>query len=180
MILEYCQVERQPVTLEYRPQFVTPPVKVDSRALKGVLDQALAVAVTEDIGEEHLRIVPRRLEKDDVGAAILVFVAIHPDLHPGVDDGAESLRKHHGEPPVLEILLLPGAAPRCQFGIEGNQRVDAQYQFGTFLEGDGGMQGLDQRAVDEVVVADADGREESGQGGARLDRCRDRDVIVTR
>ena len=179
MILEHGQVEIQSVAFEYRLQFVPAPVQIDAGALVGVLAQASPVAVTENIGEKHFCIIARRLKEHDIGVAVLMLVAIHADPHPGMDDGAECLREDDRQAAIVERLAFLRIAPGRQFGVERNQRVDAKYQFGAFLEGDRGMQCLDQRAIHVIVIADAHRREEAGQGGAGLNGDRDRYIVMS-
>ena len=66
MVLEHPEVEIEAMTREDRPEFMTAPVEVVTRALIGVLAQAAAAALAEHVGEEHVFIITRRLEPDHI------------------------------------------------------------------------------------------------------------------
>jgi hypothetical protein len=166
-------------------KLVAPPIQIAARTLIGMLAQATTAAITEYVGEEHVRIVAGGFEQHHILALELKTVAVHAGAHPRVDDGAESLRQDYRQPPVDEMLgSRRRVLVRWSFGrqarIEWHQRVDADDQFGTFVQCHGRVQGLDQRTIDEIPFADPDRREQARKGGTRLDSHRNRHVIMPR
>jgi hypothetical protein len=82
-----------------------------------------------------------------------------------------------GKPPWDKLLDgRPAAAARAA-RVERHQRIDAQQEIDAFVESNGRVQRLVERAVDEVLAADVHGRKEARQRGRRLDRLGDRDMI---
>jgi hypothetical protein len=85
-----------------------------------------------------------------------------------MDEGAERLRKNGDEAPFGEADW-PSAGGGGAPGAVGNEGIDADEKLRAFLQGDGGVQRLLQRAVDVVPTADPGGRIEAWQGpGLRI------------
>jgi hypothetical protein len=110
------------------------------------------------------------LEQDDVGVLVLDVVLGQAGLHARMDDGAEGLRQDHRQAAIDQLALPAMPFVRGMPGIEGHQRIDAEHQPRAFLERDGRMQRLLQRAVDIPAAVDLDRRVQPGQRGAGLDR----------
>ncbi len=77
--------------------------------LVGVFAHPAPVAVAEDVGEEHLGVIPVRHEEHHVGLGILVVVGPHADHHPGVDQGAKRLGQHDRQAALHQVGVIWGA-----------------------------------------------------------------------
>src|SRR6185295_19175035 len=83
--------------------------KVGTRALIGVLADAAAAGIAEDIGEEKLRIRSVGLELDDVEVSEFVGISRKTGLHSRVNQRAKRLRQHHRQSAGKERAMRLGA-----------------------------------------------------------------------
>ena len=98
------------------------------------------------------------------------------DPHARLQQRAEGLRQDHRQSALGKLVHALRLAARVA-GIERHQRIDAEHQVDAVIQDDRGVHGPAQGAVDEVLAADIHRRIEAGQGGARLDGPRNRDVV---
>jgi hypothetical protein len=80
-----------------------------------------------------------------------------------VNDRAKGLREHDRQAAVAQLVDARPAAARRAARVERHQRIDAQQEIDAFVERDRSMQRLVERAVDEVIAADAHRRERPGK-----------------
>ena len=80
-ILQRRCVEGDAVPSQNGRELVGALPQLFARVPVGMLRQAFAAGIAEDIGEEHLGVATARLEQDDVGVWIFLAVPIHADLH---------------------------------------------------------------------------------------------------
>ncbi len=83
-----------------------------------------------------------------------------------------------GQAALDEAAVPSPALLRREARVVGDDRVHADHELRPVVERLGGVQRLLERAVDEVVPVDLDGREEPRQRGARLDGLGDRESVV--
>ena len=81
-----------------------PAKQVRARLLVGVLAQPALVRIAEHIHEKHFPVVLARFDEDDIRAGIDMPVALHPNLHAGVNERAERLRQDRQQPAISEAL----------------------------------------------------------------------------
>src|SRR5262249_39954366 len=132
--------------------------------------EMLPLRVAENACEEHVGVSWIGLEQYDVGARILPHILGHAHLHPRMDDGAKRLRKNERQSAAARSadggsFNRAALAAAHSSRVERNERIHAEEQIDTFIESEGGVQRLVERAVDEVLAVDPDRRKKPRQRG---------------
>src|SRR5512134_2742402 len=90
--------ERDPVPGELRLQLLPPGPQIAAGGLIGLLDYPATGTEAEDVAEEQVELVPLGLEEQHLRIRVPRAVRRHPDLEARVDQGADGLTQHRGEP----------------------------------------------------------------------------------
>ena len=165
--------------MTFEDRLDAPPVapQLAPDAAVGMLADRLPVGERENIGEEHVVVVSSWLEDEHVLVGIPGLVSGEADAHPRVDHGAKGLRQHRGQATVDELAASHDPEVDRADGVDGNYGVHAQDQVRSVVEGDRGVDCLEQNTVDIVAAVDEDRRVEAREGRGGLNRGRDRHVI---
>lgn len=88
------------------------------------------------------------------------------DLHARLQQGAEGLRQHCGQPARNQAVGLWTALGLCQRGIEGHHGIQAKQQVDVVIQRHRRVHRPAQRAIHEITRADVHRRVQPGEGRA--------------
>jgi ubiquinone biosynthesis protein len=130
-LLQILGAQTDPVLRQQRGQLLSAVVELPAGDVIRMLASGSPGSEAEDIGEEDLVIVPRRLEQDHIGFGKDILVGRQTRLQPRPDHGAQALGKDGRQPTVDQLSSPHEAFVDGGGGVDGHQGIEAEQQLRT-------------------------------------------------